>query len=127
MFIHREGKKNHTVVRSLCYRTLMHSGATAGHSGVSGWWQPREGMYRSDGARMWVRGQGHSTVSTHLFSARGFCLGGVLGCLQPGEGATAPFSVLQGSLTGRKDLNKAQAGGSRGTKGHGTGSGTSLT
>lgn len=39
-------------------------------------------------------GQGHSAVSTHLFWVRGYCLGGVLGCLQPGEGATAPFAVL---------------------------------
>lgn len=43
MSIHREGKKNHSAARSLRYRTLVHSGATAGHSGVSGWWQPREG------------------------------------------------------------------------------------
>lgn len=27
MFFHREGKKNHMAVRSLCYRTLGHSGA----------------------------------------------------------------------------------------------------
>lgn len=47
MFIHREGKRTHAVARSLCDRTLMRCGATAGHRvghcGVSGWWQPREG------------------------------------------------------------------------------------
>lgn len=32
MFLHREGKKNHPVVRLLCYRTLMRSAATAGGS-----------------------------------------------------------------------------------------------
>lgn len=74
----REGDPRSGVARSLCYRILTHSGAPAGHRGVSGW----------------VTGQGHSAVSTHLFRVRGYCLGGVLGCLQPGEGATAPFSVL---------------------------------
>lgn len=32
VFFHRGGKKNHPVLRLLCYRTLMHSAATAGGS-----------------------------------------------------------------------------------------------
>lgn len=83
MFFHREGK-NHLVLRLLCYRTLTHSAATA-----CSWL----------GAGMWGAGHGHTTGNTHLFSGEGLLFGRGVG-----------VSPAWGSLTGRKDSNKTQAG-----------------
>jgi len=44
MCFHREGKKNHMAVRSLCYRTLLRSGATVGHPGAFSWWGGIHGL-----------------------------------------------------------------------------------
>lgn len=48
MFFHREGKKNHMAVRSLCYRTLGHSGALWATLG------PSVGGQRQGGGHPWV-------------------------------------------------------------------------
>lgn len=65
IFFHREGKKNHMVARSLCYRTQMRS---VGYPGAWDWWQPREGIQGLAGSRHVGAGPGHAMVSTHLLA-----------------------------------------------------------
>lgn len=139
-FLHREGKGNHTAVKSLYYTTLAlwcdrcHRGPPCGLGLVAAQGGLRELAWGGDaGCRArshrsgapWPPSPGLAPTSSQRGlegTATGFWLffveGGVL---QPGEGQQ-PLSLSRVAVS-----NKAQAGGDGGTKGRGTWGQTSLT
>lgn len=66
-------------------------GATVGHPGAWGWWQPREGSKGWLRAGLWGAGHGHTLVSTHLFSGEGLLFGRGVGVYSAWGGASSPF------------------------------------